>query len=77
MKTLIATTFAAAMLAASSMAHAQQMEMTDDPNVTIDEQTTGSIIAPDGTYDLRTYCNSTPDDAKCRANNMGETTKGN
>lgn len=79
MKTVIATTFAAAMLAASSMAFAEDMNnnTTNNSGTMTDDQSTGSIVAPDGTEDLRTFCNTTPDDAKCRANNMGEINKGN
>ena len=78
MRTAIATTFAAAMLAASSMAFAEDMNTNDATNGTMtDQSTTGSVVAPDGSEDLKTFCNSNPDEAKCNATNMGETNKGN
>jgi hypothetical protein len=83
MKTAIASALAAVtMLAASSLAHAQQGY--DENDVVVDQRgsmsdrrDTGSIRAPDGSYDIRSFCNSTPDDAKCRALGMGEINKGN
>ena len=83
MKNAITTAIAAAtMFAAASLAHAQQVYddgnvMMDERGNMIDDQTTGSIQAPDGTYDIRSFCNSTPDDAKCRATGHGEINKGN
>lgn len=76
MKAIIAATFAATLLAASSMAQAQAYSEGNDPNARVEESATGNMRAPDGSYDMRSYCNSTPDDAKCRINNMGETNKG-
>ena len=60
----------------SAMAQAQAYSEGNDPNARVEESATGNMRAPDGSYDMRSYCNSTPDDAKCRINNMGETNKG-
>jgi len=73
----LALPLAAAFIAASSMAFADDMNTPKTDGAMTDQSTTGSVVAPDGTTDLKTYCNSMPDDAKCKATNNGEINKGN
>ena len=80
MKTAITAAFAAAMLAASPLAYADDATTNNSTNNTMmDDQTTGSVEnqRPGVSEELRTFCNSQPDDAKCKAENLGEINKGN
>jgi|EndMetStandDraft_2_1072991.scaffolds.fasta_scaffold692230_1 hypothetical protein len=77
MKTAIVTTFTAALLAAASFAYAESAK--PQAGTGSDPETTGSIEnqRPGVSDELRTFCNSQPDDAKCKAENLGEINKGN
>jgi hypothetical protein len=73
MKTAIATTFAAAMLAASSFAFAADNSgNNNDGNKDMDNKATGSINNNDGnnvSIEDREFCQANPADAKCQ--NLG------
>lgn len=75
MKSTIKTTLAVVMLVSSSFTYADTIQPEAGP----DPETTGSIAndRPRVTEELRAFCNSQPDDAKCRAENIGEINKGN
>ena len=70
MKTAIASTFAAAMLAASTLAFAADNNAGKNPNdeTNRDEQTTGSINSEGRTVspEERELCLANPSDSKCQ-----------
>lgn len=73
MRTVIASTFGAAMLAASSLAFAADnnntgMNNNNDANTPRDAQTTGSVNAEGRTPspEFREFCNTNPSDSMCQ-----------
>lgn len=69
MRNVIATTFAATMLAASSLAFAADNNATkSNDDATRDAQTTGSVNSEGRTVSpqFREFCNTNPSDSMCQ-----------